>query len=102
MQQLPQGVVAQQRQFSRLRAFHDGLVVRGLCRHLHQTLLELVDFSAEVVLLEVFHAFQPARAAARTSKYALPRFIRAENSAAFFVRTVLTKRSTAFCRANSD
>jgi len=42
---------------------------------------------------------QPARAAARPSKYARPRFMMALNSSAFPTFTVATRRSTACCKA---
>src|ERR1700730_12644898 len=102
-QQLRQAVGPQQRQFARLRALQDGLVVGSLAGQLLETLFEIF-----VLLDQVIHSGhpqcrdQPARAAARTSKYARPRFMMAVNSAEFPRLTVATRRSTASCRASND
>ena len=101
-QQLRQAVGPQQRQFARLRALQDGLVVGGLRRHFLEALLELFDSPDQVIHVRIPIARQPARAGARTSKYARPRFMIALNSAEFPVFTAATRRSTACCKASSD
>ena len=68
VQQLRQAVGAQQRQFARLRALHDGLVVGRLRRHLREPLLERFDLPIRSSISVIPFTLQPARAAARTSK----------------------------------
>src|SRR5271156_1985679 len=102
-QQLRQTVGPQQRQFTRLRALHDGLVVGGLRGQLLEALLEIFVFPNQVIhVRRPRYRHQPARAAARTSKYARPRFMMALNSPEFRVFTVAIRRSTASCKASND
>ena len=69
VQQLRQAVGAQQRQFARLRALHDGLVVGGLRGHFREALLELLVLPIQRHPCPCLPCdAQPARAAARTSK----------------------------------
>ena len=68
VQQLRQAVGAQQRQFARLRALHDGLVVGRLRGHFLEALLELFVLPSQLIHVRHPLNLQPARAAARTSK----------------------------------
>ena len=68
-QQLPQTVGAQQRQFARLRALHDGLVVGSFRRQFLEAPLEIFVLLSRVIhVRNPFGHDQPARAAARTSR----------------------------------
>src|SRR6266404_621130 len=102
-QQLRQAVGPQQSQFARLRALQDGFVVGGLRGQFLEALFEIF-----VLLNQIIHVrypqgrYQLARAAARTSKYARPRFMMAVNSAALPVFTAATRRATACCKASND